>query len=74
MTIVDLAGSERVSKSFSNGQRLEETKAINKSIMVLGNVISQLSVDDKKNSNKLTVLQNISGHIPFRDSKLTRIL
>ena len=59
---MDLAGSERISKSGSEGIRLEEAKKINTSIAALGNCINSLA----NNSN----LQ----HVPFRDSKLTRIL
>jgi hypothetical protein len=61
LTIVDLAGSERVSKSGSEGQRLEEAKKINKSLSALGNCVAAL-IDEQ-----LT-------HVPFRDSKLTRLL
>ncbi|XP_063724316.1 kinesin heavy chain-like [Symsagittifera roscoffensis] len=59
--LVDLAGSEKVSKSGAQGERLDEAKNINKSLSCLGNVISALT--DKTR-----------GHIPYRDSKLTRIL
>lgn len=61
LTIVDLAGSERVSKSGSEGQRLEEAKKINKSLSALGNCVAALT------SERAT-------HVPFRDSKLTRLL
>ena len=59
--LVDLAGSEKVSKTGAAGKRLEEAKNINKSLTVLGQVINCLT--DGKNS-----------HIPYRDSKLTRVL
>lgn len=59
--LVDLAGSERVSKTNAEGQRLKELKTINKSLNTLGLVINQLT-DGK------------ASHIPYRDSKLTRIL
>lgn len=59
--LVDLAGSERVSKTKISGNRLDEAKNINLSLLALGNVIQALS-DGK------------SRFIPFRDSKLTRIL
>lgn len=59
--LVDLAGSERVSKTKTSGSRLDEAKNINLSLLALGNVIQALS-DGK------------SKFIPFRDSKLTRIL
>lgn len=59
--LVDLAGSEKVSKTGAEGSVLEEAKNINKSLSALGNVISALADGTK-------------GHIPYRDSKLTRIL
>eukprot|EP00466_Bigelowiella_natans_P014886 jgi/Bigna1/57036/fgenesh1_pm.2_\ len=63
LNLVDLAGSERVRLSGAVGQRLEESKKINKSLSALGNVISALT---EKNRAR--------PHIPYRDSKLTRIL
>jgi hypothetical protein len=62
LTIVDLAGSERLSKSGSEGARLSEAKNINKSIAALGNCISALAANGS------------GSHVPFRDSKLTRLL
>lgn len=59
--LVDLAGSEKVGKTGAAGMRLEEAKNINKSLTVLGQVINSLT-DGK------------STHIPYRDSKLTRVL
>eukprot|EP01116_Phalansterium_solitarium_P010836 TRINITY_DN261_c0_g1_i1.p1 TRINITY_DN261_c0_g1~~TRINITY_DN261_c0_g1_i1.p1 ORF type:complete len:553 (-),score=217.19 TRINITY_DN261_c0_g1_i1:363-2021(-) len=61
LNLVDLAGSERQSKTEATGQRLKEAAKINLSLSALGNVISAL-VDGK------------STHIPYRDSKLTRLL
>lgn len=61
MNLVDLAGSERLSKTGAEGDRLKEAQKINLSLSALGNVISAL-VDGK------------SHHIPYRDSKLTRLL
>ena len=58
---MDLAGSERQSKTGATGDRLTEANKINLSLSALGNVISAL-VDGK------------SKHIPYRDSKLTRLL
>lgn len=58
---VDLAGSERQGKTAAEGQTLEEGKLINKSLSALGNVVNALT-DGK------------SSHIPYRDSKLTRVL
>ncbi|XP_063723430.1 kinesin heavy chain-like [Symsagittifera roscoffensis] len=59
--LVDLAGSEKVAKTGATGQTLNEAKNINKSLSCLGNVINALT--DKK-----------KAHVPYRDSKLTRIL
>lgn len=59
--LVDLAGSEKISKTNASGQTLNEAKKINKSLSTLGLVINNLT-DGK------------SKHIPYRDSKLTRIL
>ena len=61
LSIVDLAGSERVSKSGSKGVRLEEAKKINRSLCALGKCVAALS-------------DNSNSHVPFRDSKLTRLL
>jgi kinesin family protein 3/17 len=61
LNLVDLAGSERQSKTGATGDRLKEATKINLSLSALGNVISAL-VDGKSN------------HVPYRDSKLTRIL
>ena len=59
--LVDLAGSEKVGKTGAEGQVLDEAKNINKSLSALGNVIAALADGNK-------------SHIPYRDSKLTRIL
>jgi kinesin family member 5 len=59
--LVDLAGSEKVGKTGATGQTLEEAKKINKSLSALGNVINSLT-------------DGTSRHVPYRDSKLTRIL
>ncbi|KAM9315664.1 kinesin-like protein KIF3C [Gastrophryne carolinensis] len=61
LNLVDLAGSERQSKTGANGERPREASKINLSLSALGNVISAL-VDGR------------STHIPYRDSKLTRLL
>ena len=62
LNLVDLAGSERQSKTGATGDRLKEATKINMSLSALGNVISAL-VDGKP-----------GGHVPYRDSKLTRLL
>ena len=62
LNLVDLAGSERIRITGTRGQQLEESKKINKSLLCLGNVINALT--DKKGKN----------YIPYRDSKLTRLL
>ncbi|XP_038553740.1 kinesin heavy chain isoform X1 [Micropterus salmoides] len=59
--LVDLAGSEKVSKTGAEGAVLDEAKNINKSLSALGNVISALAEGTK-------------SHVPYRDSKMTRIL
>uniref|UniRef100_A0A673WUT3 Kinesin-like protein n=1 Tax=Salmo trutta TaxID=8032 RepID=A0A673WUT3_SALTR len=59
--LVDLAGSEKVSKTGAEGAVLDEAKNINKSLSSLGNVISALAEGTKT-------------HVPYRDSKMTRIL
>ncbi|GMF24755.1 unnamed protein product [Phytophthora fragariaefolia] len=69
INLVDLAGSERASKTGATGDRLKEGAAINKSLSALGNVINMLASSDKarKAGGK-------AAHIPYRDSKLTRLL
>ena len=62
LNLVDLAGSERTRITGATGKQLEESKKINKSLSALGNVINALT-DSKERK-----------HIPYRDSKLTRLL
>eukprot|EP01062_Namystynia_karyoxenos_P054880 TRINITY_DN4546_c0_g2_i1.p1 TRINITY_DN4546_c0_g2~~TRINITY_DN4546_c0_g2_i1.p1 ORF type:complete len:860 (+),score=312.47 TRINITY_DN4546_c0_g2_i1:77-2581(+) len=59
--LVDLAGSEKVGKTGAQGDRLKEAQMINLSLTLLGNVIFKLT-------------DGRSLHIPYRDSKLTRLL
>lgn len=62
LSFIDLAGSERVELTQNKGLRLHEGSNINKSLFALGKVINKLS---EKNSD---------GYVPYRDSKLTRLL
>uniref|UniRef100_A0A0E0EH60 Kinesin-like protein n=1 Tax=Oryza meridionalis TaxID=40149 RepID=A0A0E0EH60_9ORYZ len=59
--LVDLAGSEKVEKTGAEGRVLDEAKTINKSLSALGNVVNALTTGKP-------------NHVPYRDSKLTRIL
>lgn len=61
LNLVDLAGSERLSKTGATGSRMKQGQKINLSLSALGNVISAL-------------VEGRSQHIPYRDSKLTRLL
>ncbi|XP_076850877.1 kinesin family member 4 [Brachyhypopomus gauderio] len=61
--LVDLAGSERQKKTKAEGDRLKEGISINKGLLSLGNVISALGDESKKGT-----------FVPYRDSKLTRLL
>ncbi|XP_048879697.1 kinesin-like protein KIF21B isoform X1 [Brienomyrus brachyistius] len=60
---VDLAGSERLKRTGATGERAREGISINCGLLALGNVISALGDQSKK-----------SSHVPYRDSKLTRLL
>jgi kinesin family protein 5 len=61
LTVIDLAGSEKISKTGTEGKQLSEAIKINTSLSALGNVIHSLS-------------EGKGGHVPYRDSKLTRLL
>ncbi|KAJ3306149.1 Kinesin-like protein kif21b [Kappamyces sp. JEL0829] len=60
---VDLAGSERLKRTNAEGDRKKEGISINQGLLALGNVISALGDEARK-----------AGHVPYRDSKLTRML
>lgn len=61
LNLIDLAGSERLNEFESKQDNLGETGHINKSLFILSNVVNKLA-------------EGKASHIPFRDSKLTRIL
>ena len=63
--LVDLAGSERAKRTRAEGQTLKEGININKGLLALGNVISALGDEERRKEG---------GHVPYRDSKLTRLL
>ncbi len=63
--LVDLAGSERAKRTGATGSTMQEGIKINGSLLALGNVISALGDEQKRKANT---------HVPYRDSKLTRLL
>ena len=63
LSMIDLAGSERAYKTDNTGQRLREGRNINRSLLSLANCINALADKSKK-----------IAHVPYRDSKLTRLL
>ncbi|PIK62575.1 putative kinesin-like protein KIF18A-like [Apostichopus japonicus] len=62
MSLIDLAGSERATVTTNRGARFREGANINKSLLALGNCINALADAKRK------------GHVPYRNSKLTRLL
>ncbi|THH18433.1 hypothetical protein EUX98_g8959 [Antrodiella citrinella] len=64
---VDLAGSERLKRTAAAGERIKEGISINSGLLALGNVISALGDPAKARSNT-------ASYVPYRDSKLTRLL
>lgn len=62
--MVDLAGSERAKRTLAIGNRLKESVGINQGLLSLGKVIRALGVKE----------DDLNRHVPYRDSKLTRIL
>ena len=69
LTLVDLAGSERIKRTHAEGARLKEGININKGLFVLGQVVSTLSELGQQQGSSSS-----NNHIPYRDSKLTRLL
>lgn len=66
LTFVDLAGSERLKKTMAEGTRMKEGIQINSGLLALGNVINALGVERRR--------PNINAFVPYRASKLTRLL
>ncbi|GAA5972359.1 hypothetical protein JCM11641_002423 [Rhodosporidiobolus odoratus] len=62
LSVIDLAGSERASATKNRGERMTEGSNINRSLLALGNCINALCDPRRR------------GHVPYRDSKLTRLL
>ena len=73
LNLVDLAGSERASKSGAEGARLKEGININQSLSALGQVILALS-DASKVAKGAAGREKKSTFVPYRNSKLTRVL
>lgn len=80
LNLVDLAGSERAKKTMASGDILQEGISINKGLLALGNVVTALSTKAKKEAGNLTKEANGKSnqighvHVPYRESKLTRLL
>lgn len=74
--LIDLAGSERADRTGASGSRLKEGAAINQSLSALGNVINALTkgTGRGKDSKKQAVQNRKKSHVPYRSSKLTRLL
>ncbi|KAE8998444.1 hypothetical protein PR003_g20294 [Phytophthora rubi] len=73
LNIIDLAGSESVRLANTTGQALEEGKFINRSLLTLGHIIWKLS-RDRHRKGPSGVRTPSTPHLPYRNSKLTRIL
>jgi hypothetical protein len=90
LNLVDLAGSEKIKKTGAKGDALKEAQNINKSLSALGKIIRMLSdgqsktskgdddkdtkSDNRKKNRRKTSQPKVEQHIPYRDSKLTRLL
>ncbi len=66
---VDLAGSERLKRTGAMGERQREGISINSGLLALGNVIHALSSSSSSSSSN-----SLERHVPYRESKLTRLL
>ncbi|KAL3241326.1 tubulin-dependent ATPase KIP3 [Nakaseomyces bracarensis] len=66
LSIIDLAGSERAASTKNRGARLHEGANINRSLLALGNCINALCINGNNGRSRC--------HVPYRDSKLTRLL
>jgi hypothetical protein len=73
LTLVDLAGSERIKRTGAEGARMKEGININKGLFVLGQVVSALSELSQQQGSSSVSAGSVS-HVPYRDSKLTRLL
>ena len=73
LTFVDLAGSERLKRTGAEGAQLKEGIQINVGLLALGNVINALA-DDSKFSNGKNSVSQANSYVPYRQSKLTRLL
>ena len=65
---MDLAGSERVKKTLAAGETLQEGISINQSLLALGNVVAALTQQQQPQGGG-----NKKNHVPYRESKLTRV-
>lgn len=74
LNLIDLAGSESVRLANTTGQHLEEGKFINRSLLTLGHIIWKLSRERQSGKHASARQQSSLSHLPYRNSKLTRIL
>ena len=75
LNLCDLAGSEKINKDEEmTSKHFLELKTINQSLTTLGKVISALSRSNKKKSSKYQGIGSKKEFVPYRDSKLTRLL